>query len=298
MTIETDAGALLSTRKTVIVSTATFLMFEPGLYAIVFKADSSGSTNIGVRLPCARLEATAGAEAGRISVMTLPEGGWISTETASAYVLVAGGRAGALLTIYRSSDMATAPTVQFRAVFKRSDMQSVAPAATELPALTPVPAAETCLLRTTVHFQSRGDVVADSGSWIGQLGDLLPIEGFQLEAAGLNPGDITYQGVMGQDWVTPWFEAGEYCGSRGLNLPILGYQIRLSEEASQRFTVEYYGIFDGAITIGPLMDGVCSADGKSLTALCVSLRQKDRPVDLKKSARPRKPGLLGKTLRR
>lgn len=288
MTADAGENALLSTKKTTIISTSTFLVFEPGLYAILFKTERSGSTNVGLRLPCARLEAVgADGDGGIAAVTTLPEGGWISTETAAAYVLVAGGRAGALLTIYRSSDTATMPSVEFRAVFKSADIQPAAPVTgAENPAQAQLPGKGDPILSVTVHVQTLGDVAGRSGTWVGKQGGLQPIEGFQLDAPNLESGMITYQGVMGHDWLTPWSEVGHFCGSRGLNLPMLGYSIKLSAIASQLLEIEYSGIFNNAITIGPLKEGVCSADGKSLTAMKISLRARVVEIQPKPEARP------------
>ena len=44
---------------------------------------------------------------------------------------------------------------------------------------------------------------------------------------GIPADDIEYQAVLGRGWMSPWVEGGQFCGSRGMALPILGLRVRL-----------------------------------------------------------------------
>ena len=160
-------------KKTDIDSHATFLTFEPGLYSIDFQAATASMSDVGLPLPCARLEpVTNPASPGRGFVSMTPEGGWLSRGTAAAHILVVGGRAGAVLTMYRSSDGMPLPEVRFRSVLERPaeaaapamTAQAVAGAMTAPSDTVAVPADGPTLL---VHVEGVGDRRQVSGDWVG-----------------------------------------------------------------------------------------------------------------------------------
>ena len=223
------------------------------------------------------MEGVPSAGGGQISVTTIPSTGWLSTDTASAYVLVVGGRAGALLTIYRPSDAVDMPMIEFRAVLKSTNM--VAPIAA-LP-IEPTRNSRLTELSILAHLQDVGDVQGRNDEWICRQDNSSPIEGFSLGDAGpIEPANIEYQGIMGRDWLTPWFKAGSFCGSRGLQLPMLGYRLRLLEKAAETHTLQYWGIFGDGQPVGPFESGeLCQNDEMVLTAMKVSLATLATPSD-------------------
>ena len=90
------------------------------------------------------------------------------------------------------------------------------------------------------HIQSRGDVGALFGDWLGEPGSNNWIEGFAITAPdGVAVANFTYQAVLGRGWLSPWVEAGQYCGSRGMALPLLGLRIRLGGEAAEQYEISY-----------------------------------------------------------
>ncbi|MDE8345867.1 MAG: hypothetical protein POH28_06800, partial [Acidocella sp.] len=117
------------------------------------------------------------------------------------------------------------------------------------------------------HIQTRGDVTGQFGAWIGERGSQNWIEGFSLNAPdGLLPSEITYQAVLGRGWLSPWAEAGSYCGSRGMALPLLGLRVRLSGEAAEKFDVKCSASFIGGTSVGPVgNDETC--EGETLAPL-------------------------------
>jgi hypothetical protein len=72
----------------------------------------------------------------------------------------------------------------------------------------------------------------------------MAIEGFSMTApAGLEAGDLTYQAVLGRGWLSPWAESGQFCGSRGMALPILGLKVKLSDAAANLYDLSYSASF-------------------------------------------------------
>ncbi len=247
-----------------IVASATLLIFKPGLYAIGFRGAGDAADDAGPPLPCARLEpvATPGSP-GRAFVSTVPEGGWLSRHTAAAHVLVVEGQAGAVLTLYRAGTAEAMPEVQFRALPGPGSGPGPAP-----------PAAGATLL---IHLEGQGDRTGAAGEWLGDLGGQSCIEGFCVTLPpGMAAAGLEYQGIMGADWRTPWFPAGTFCGSRGLRLPLLGFQLRLADAAP--FECQASGHFAGLGIVGPGIVGPvgggedCAADRMPLTAMRLEIR--------------------------
>jgi hypothetical protein len=124
------------------------------------------------------------------------------------------------------------------------------------------------------HIQSRGDVGAKFGDWLGERGSQNWIEGFAITAPeGVNPADLSYQAVLGRGWLSPWVEAGQYCGSRGMALPLLGFRVRLSGDAAEQYQLSYSANFVGGTGAGPVgNDEICEGDTLApLEAVQVSL---------------------------
>ncbi len=278
-----DLRQELSRKRTDLESNATFLTFEPGLYAIDFRAGAGSMSDVGLPLPCARLEPVImPSSAGRAFVSMTPEGGWLSRATAAAHILVVGGRAGAVLTIYRPTDGTPMPEVHFRSVVTAPQAARPAPPLVHAPAApAPVMAAGPALL-LTVHVEGLGDRTERAGLWAGDTTGQRSIEGFSLMLpAGVAPSEMEYQGIMGEDWRTPWFEAGAFCGSRGLQLPLLGFRLRLVGDAAERFEYRAYGQFARHGTVGPVGSGEdCHADYMPLTAMRVEFSLKEQPAEL------------------
>ena len=87
-------------------------------------------------------------------------------------------------------------------------------------------------------------------------------DSFSIKApAGIAPADFTYQAVLGRGWLSPWVEAGQYCGSRGMALPLLGLRVRLSGEAAEQYDISYSAKFIGGASAGPVgNDETCEAE--------------------------------------
>lgn len=107
-----------------------------------------------------------------------------------------------------------------------------------------------------VHINRMGDVLARLGDWAGERGSQRWIEGFALSPRQhVAPSDIEYQAVLGRDWLSPWAEGGQYCGSRGMSLPLLGLRVRLRGAAAAAYDLMLEATFVDGTTTGPVPAG-------------------------------------------
>ncbi len=158
------------------------------------------------------------------------------------------------------------------------------------PAAVPVPGEAAKTAEMIAHIQGRGDVLAKLGEWMGEPGSQRWVEGFALAPRGkLGPNDIEYQAVLGRGWLSPWAEGGQYCGSRGMSLPILGLRVRLRGAAAERYDCQVEASFVDGTKIGPLDNGEpCQATSLSpLEAFHIKLIPHAEPA--KPTAKKPKP---------
>ena len=154
------------------------------------------------------------------------------------------------------------------------------------------------------HIQTRGDVTASLADWVGTPGSKHWIEGFALSPAKtVGPDDIEYQAVLGRGWLSPWAEGGQFCGSRGMSLPILGLRVRLRGEAADGYDCAVAATFVDGTKIGPLDDGEpCQSESLApLEAFRIELRPRGSgaPAAKKVAAKPAvKPAAKGAAKRK
>jgi hypothetical protein len=117
------------------------------------------------------------------------------------------------------------------------------------------------------HIQGLGDVGALLGDRLGEVGSKRWIEGFAIAPAhDIAPADIEYQAVLGRGWLSPWVEGGEFCGSRGMALPVLGLRVRLRGDAARDYECSYAASFTDGSEAGPVPSGA-SCESESLAPL-------------------------------
>ena len=230
-------------------TTATLMSLEAGTYC-VFGAAGSPSPHPQTGLPLVRLSAAPGSAAGRVAIAGFGEG-WLSGRDDAALVRVIGGPAQVMVTVYQGADAAQeAPKLQ---VLRLSDARA-----------EPAPPAQP--IEAMAHVYGRGDIGGRLGEWIGERGGRRWIEGFALQSLRLTvPSELEYQAVLGRGWLSPWAEAGQFCGSRGMSLPVLGLHVRLRGAAAEAFSVAVSATFVDGTAVGPVSDVPCEAP--SLAAL-------------------------------
>lgn len=268
---------------------AHLMMLDAGLFCI-FNSPGAPPPDAVTGLPGVRLSpapAPAGS-GGTVDISGFNPGGWLGGGNGAALVRVTGGAAPVLVTIYQDpSGQQDAPKLQ---VIRLTEADAAGPALTPARPADPAPEpAEPPLqgkdIEVAAHIYGRGDVGGRLGRWMGERGSKRWIEGFGLmPGSGVAASDIEYQAVLGRDWQSPWSEGGQFCGSRGMSLPILGLRIRLRGAAAKTHRVSVSASFVDGTEVGPVSDGeACEAPSLSpLEAFQVMLEPlkpaQDRPA--------------------
>lgn len=265
------------------------MTLESGLFCIV-QTPGARRAEDGSGLPGVRISLPPGAASRpqAVSITAFRPDGWLSGAADAALVRVSEGPAQILVTIYQipggpenaprlqvlrlTEDTAGAPVTGAAprrampaAVDPRHPMPAVGAAPAAAPGAAPAGGAALPLhgnFEIAAHVQLRGDIGAMFGEWIGDRGSKRWVEGFALSPRGeVAPADIEYQAVLGRGWLSPWVEAGQYCGSRGMALPLLGLRVRLSGEAAEQYDISYSAKFIGGASAGPVgNDETCEAE--------------------------------------
>ena len=235
------------------------MTLEPGLYCVI-QTPSPGA-DIRAGMPGVRISPAPGmaARPDGVTILGFRPDGFLSGTGDAALVRVQGGSGQIVVTVYQAPGTdGVAPQVQ---VVRLLDAPAGLPAGAD-------PAAPLARPRTArpvdmlAHIQTRGDVGAMLGEWLGERGSGHWIEGFVVsprEAIGVQ--DIEYQGVLGRGWLSPWTEGGEFCGSRGMALPLLGLRVRLRGAMNETHMCEVSASFTDGSSAGPVLDGAaCEAD--------------------------------------
>lgn len=260
---------------------ASMMQLDPGLYCMILAPSSSADVQTG--LPGVRITAAPGT-AGHpdsVEVRTLRKDGWLSGFGDAALVRVRGASASVMVTIYMSlgASEAGAPNLQVLPLLSGATgvsspaLLSGVTRGAAVPPLTPTP------IDIMAHIQTRGDVGAVFGEWLGTRGSGKWVEGFAIAPPqGIALAEIEYQIVLGRDWISPWAEGGQYCGSRGMALPVLGLRMRLRGAAATGFSLRYEACFVDGTQAGPVADGeACEAKNLSpLEAIKIELVPRSR----------------------
>jgi hypothetical protein len=242
-----------------------------GLFCIINQPHAHPTAN---GLPGVRISPPPGG-GDQLEITSFRADGWLSANGDAALVRVHKGPAQLLVTIYQQPNQPdAAPKLQVRQLIGVADM----PAA-------PPPAEPREKLDVMAHIQTRGDVGVKFGHWLGEQGSQHWIEGFAIAAPeGVDVADLAYQGVLGRGWLSPWVDAGQYCGSRGMALPLLGLRVRLSGEAAEQFDLTVAASFIDGTKAGPVgQDETCESPSLApLEAILVTLTPKAKKAKAKK----------------
>ncbi|QEO17303.1 hypothetical protein [Acetobacter vaccinii] len=218
------------------------------------RVDASG-------LPGVRVALAPRTAAGAADILSFDPGGWLDGADGAALVRVCQGPVQLMVTLYQAPG-GTGEMPRLRVIRLGEDTPAAPPAALAPP---PLPAARVgdrvaegagVQVDVSAHIQCVGDVVAGAGQWVGTPGSQAWIEGFGIAPqAGLSGDDIEYQAVLGKGWQSPWVDGGEYCGSRGMALPVLGLCVRLKGQAAQAWTCRVSASFMDGTRLGPVEGG-------------------------------------------
>ena len=276
-----DAAAPASSDLITELKVSAHLMrLDPGVYC-VYHSEGSQLPDAETGLPGARLSVPPGPRGRGVVISGFHDDGWIAIDSASL-IRVSQGPAHVLMTVYQMPGSGLeAPKMQVRRLIEGV----AAPGAAEIPpqAVMTDKRAEPADELSTVtggsagapapepeiaaHVQMRGDVLARIGDWIGDRGSQRWIEGFAVAPRGEVPiEDVEYQAVLGRGWLSPWAEGGQYCGSRGMALPILGLRARLRGPSASTHTLEMSATFTDGTAVGPVAGGCALRGGQPRAA--------------------------------
>ncbi len=304
------AGVPAQKMVTELKVSGNLMTLDTGLFCI-FNAPGGAVPDAGTGLPGVRISVPPGPvfRPDAVTITAFREDGWLGGWNGAALVRVTRGPAQILVTIYQAPNSTSEPPrLQ---ILRLADAASLPPLGTGRPAGAPPPAgavqalaapaapavpravtaasdkdtpsgeaaaAAAKLAEIVAHVQTRGDVATKLGAWMGEPGSKNWIEGFAVSPkAMVGPGDVEYQAVLGRGWLSPWAEGGQYCGSRGMSLPILGLRMRLRGDAAERYDCVVEATFVDGTKVGPLDNGEpCQAESMSpLEAFRITLVARD-----------------------
>lgn len=251
---------------------AHVIFLDKGLYCILHAPGQKEAGETG--LPGVRISRAPSSTPKDIEISTFSPDGWLGAAHNAALVRASRDHAGVIVTTYQDPGSPyEGPRLQVMRLFSGADYdgqhQGMASAT--------VPRQEdrhdfsevgNTLKEVSAHIQREGDVIRPVGVWMGRPGSGLWIEGFSVSPeCHIQAGDIEYQAVLGKGWLSPWSDGGQFCGSRGMSLPILGMCIRLKEKVSKDWKLRLTGCFTDGTKIGPLEGTEIMLESETLAPL-------------------------------
>ncbi|CAI9120957.1 hypothetical protein [Brytella acorum] len=248
---------------------AHLMTLNPGLFCVFYAPGQPIGATGG--FPGARISRPPHVPATAVTISTMNPDGWLGATDGAALIRVLGKSADVMVTLYALPGAQTeTPRLQVVQLGGQT-----APAAAAQPAATGSTAIDSATPKMpkngkaeiAAHVQRRGDVGTKIGEWMGVPGSQAWIEGFGIAPVSLiDMSDIEYQAVLGKGWLSPWVEGGQYCGSRGMALPILGLRVRLKGSAADKFDIHLSATFTDGARVGPV-GGDIALEADSLAPL-------------------------------
>lgn len=274
---------------------AHLMTLDAGMFCVVNEPSPAVNAD---GLPGVRISPPPGG-GGAVDISGFRADGWLSAQGDAALVKVRKGPAQLLVTVYQMAGMPdAAPRLQVMRLGGQSQAGGAQAGGAQAggagqkapqgpPAAQPAASAPQGpqqpqareVMDVLAHIQTRGDVGAKFGAWLGEPGSGKWIEGIAIAAPkDIPPEDLSYQVVLGRGWLSPWVEAGEYCGSRGMALPLLGLRVRLQGKAAEKFALTCEASFVDGTTSGPVgSDETCESESlAALEAVRVTLTPRGR----------------------
>lgn len=262
------------------------MTLDTGTFCVFHASGSPSSGDHALGLPGVRISLPPGPlhNPDAVTISTFRSDGWLGGSDSAALIRVASGQAQVLVTIYQAPGQGAehAPRLQVLRLSPEAQPAQAQPAQA-MPArpgaivngaanaVDGKRAAATPAGRRpdpqgpydiVLHVQVAGDVTGQIGEWAGERGSNNWIEGFSIvPPAPLKPEDIEYQAVLGRGWLSPWVNGGQFCGSRGMALPLLGLRLRLKGDAAAKYSCVCNASFIDGTQVGPLPAGAaCEAE--------------------------------------
>jgi hypothetical protein len=233
------------------------MTLDTGTFCVFRAPGSATGDDNDLGLPGVRISLPPGPvhNPDEVAISTFRPDGWLGGSDAAALIRISSGPAQVLVTIYQAPGQPAETAPRLQVLRLAGDMS--APSAPK-----PGNAVDLSKAEVVAHIQVAGDVGGKLGEWMGVRGSKNWIEGFSiLPPAPLKPEDIEYQAVLGRGWLSPWVNGGQFCGSRGMALPLLGLRVRLKGDAAGQYDCICDASFVDGAEIGPLPAGAaCEAE--------------------------------------
>jgi hypothetical protein len=258
---------------------ARLVPLDPGLYAFSLSADSAWREPVaGLALPAVHLCAPPRQDgAVEITDGSGRTGSWLGGRDKVLFVRSPPGGGAALVTGYLSRE----PDSLLELEIRRIAPPGPAILALRLGGAGAADRAERGGgLDIVAHIRGRGDVPFLDTQWVGRLGPGMWIEGFTVHPhGGLATAAIEYKGLAASGAETPWIDGGDFCGTRGRGIPLIGFAVRQKAVPSGvALDCEYTGYFQSGATVGPVRNGAPCRSGLEQDALeGIQLRVTPRP---------------------
>ncbi|MDF7673414.1 hypothetical protein PT277_00670 [Acetobacteraceae bacterium ESL0709] len=245
---------------------AHVIPLEMGLYCVLHAPGQREADGLG--LPGIRISRAPLSTEEDIEIITFSSDGWLGAANNAALVKVKHDHAGILVTTYQEPGSPyEGPRLQVMRLFAGAETVGQ-PAVSSQRVVQPPSEQDSVLREVSAHIQREGDVVRPVGVWMGKPGSGLWIEGFSVSPeCHIKAEDIEYQAVLGKGWLSPWSDGGQFCGSRGMSLPILGMCIRLKEQAAKEWKLRLSGCFTDGTKVGPLEGAEIMLESEGLAPL-------------------------------
>jgi hypothetical protein len=256
-TQRTSAGLRLpqTTRASV-----KLLELDQGLYALKIGAVRGETQEVfGLSLPAVQITAPPAESGDSVEIVAISGigGGWLGS--AGGTVVVKSPRAGGhvLITTFLPPNQAEAPVA---IEISRLDGPGPEPSGASLAQPVPMPARRvgTADIGTEIllHVERVGDRRFPGEGWVGSRGSKLRIEAFSIRPLErVSPGDIEFKAFAPSGRETAWVSDGKLCGTRGRQLPLTGFAIRVAPHLQDRVDVIYQGSFFVGGTSEPFRNG-------------------------------------------
>jgi len=136
--------------------------------------------------------------------------------------------------------------------------------------------ADPALIEIGAHVQNIGDVWGWPGEWLGKIGSGLAIEAIAVVPTGIPRDSLAYRVVLRDGTSSNFSEFGAFCGTRGRDWPLRGFEVQLRGEARDKLTCTYSGRFTDGTQVGPLAAGeLCQApSGATLEGFQINVRMR------------------------
>jgi Flp pilus assembly protein TadD len=111
------------------------------------------------------------------------------------------------------------------------------------------------------HIQNQGDTISNLEGWAGTPGSKLAVEGFTiLESPASLAAGFTCQAVLADMSLAAPVGVGDFCGTRGENMPLYGFRVSIDAKAVANLEVACEAWFLDGEHIGPVPAGtMCKA---------------------------------------